>query len=52
MYFPFFFFIKKRNSFFKTILSNYSNYQNTLDNRLFFFNNYYIKIFIELYYNK
>ena len=52
MYFPFFFFIKKRNSFFKSILSNYLNYQNILDNRLFFFNNYYIKFFIELYYNK
>lgn len=52
MYFPFFFIIKKKNKFFKNILSNYSSYSNIIDNKLFFHNNYYIKFFIELYYNK
>ena len=52
MYFPFFFFIKKKNSFFKTILSNYVSYKNIINNKLFVYNNYYIKFFVELYYNK
>lgn len=52
LYFPFFFFIKKKRSFFKSILRNYVNFNNVVNNKLNFFCGYYIKIFIELYYNK
>lgn len=50
--FPFFIFTKKRRSFFKSSSRDYVNFVKVINNKLFFFNSHYIKIFIELYYNK
>jgi hypothetical protein len=52
MYFPFFFFIKKRAAFYKSTKNRYSVYSNSLELKLFFYKNNYIKLFVELYYNK
>ena len=52
LYYPFFSFIKKRSTFFKTTLSKFLSRSNIIKNKLLFRKNRYIKIFIELYYNK
>jgi hypothetical protein len=52
MYFPFFFFIKKRAAFYKSTKKRYSTYSNGVEHKLFFYKKNYIKFFVELYYNK
>jgi hypothetical protein len=52
MYFPFFFFVKKRAAFYKSTKNRYSTYSNSVAHKLFFYKNNYIKFFVELYYNK
>jgi len=59
-FFPFYFFIKKRRSFFKSQRKDYSFYSDNIQNKFFlnyynkrFINKFiYVKAFIELYYNK
>ena len=55
-FFPYFFFIKKRNTFYKQRKFKVSKLSNNFSNKLFlnYYNkfNFYIKKFIELYYNK
>jgi hypothetical protein len=52
MYFPFFFFIKKRAAFYKSTKRRHSAYSNNIERKLFFCKDHYIKLFVELYYNK
>jgi len=51
-YFPFFFFLKKRNVFYKTNLSNHASFSGRVKNILFFSKKRFLKFFVELYYNK